>query len=211
MNSKHLVICPYYEYERDCFILCEGVRKHFRWPKQMDDYMYRICDTDQWLSCEYARELSKAYEEGEHKVAETKINALKAEVRKLEKQLKKSEERNVLKDDELRRYRKRIQILEKMRMDNRDKEAKIHGELEAIGRLYESRLAYLMAVYSGGILDEAEMDAWCKDKEYAIKSETVGEDNKVRRWKVEVRTIGSNKNRDTNKTDNKKEQPKDCN
>lgn len=186
-NSKHLVKCPFYEYEKVNFVKCEDVKRIFKSVKQKDDYMYKFCDAN-WMKCEHALRLHHAYEEGRD-MEEVKIESLKSENRKLERRLKQAEARNDAKDEEIRKLRNRCKGYEQYRdkyLKLEAHEKKVCEEVTAITTMYEARFAYLMAEFADGILDEKAMDEWSKDKEFAIIADEV-EDEKVVKWRAIVR------------------------
>ena len=209
-NSKHLVRCPFYEYEKENFVKCEDVKRTFKWIKQKDDYMYRFCDED-WQQCIFAQRMKQAYEEGID-MEEVKIESLKSENRKLERRLKQSEARNEAKDEDIKKLKKKCKYLEAYRdkyFQVEAREKKAAEEITALTAMYEARFAYLMAEYSGGILDEKEMDAWSKDKEFRIFADKV-EDGKVVLWRVVVR-FQDDKDGNTTESKDKEEQSEDHN
>ena len=207
-NSKHLVKCPFFEYEKTNFIKCEDVKRTFRWIKQKDNYMYRFCD-ESWMKCEYALRLHHAYEEGRD-MEEVKIESMKSELRKLERRLKASEERNKAKDNEIKKLKKERKYLQTYRekfIAMRAKEDKIAKEIAAMTSMYEARFAYLMAEYADGVLDETDMHEWSKDKEFAIIPDKMEED-KVVQWRTIVR-LKDDQDDNTTESEDKEEQSAD--
>ena len=209
-NSKHLVKCPFYEYEKVNFVKCEDVKRIFKSVKQKDDYMYKFCDVN-WMKCEHALRLHHAYEEGRD-MEEVKIESLKSENRKLERRLKQAEARNDAKDEEIRKLRNRCKGYEQYRdkyLKLEAHEKKVYEEVTAMTAMYEARFAYLMAEFADGILDEKAMDEWSKDKEFAIIADEV-EDEKVVKWRAIVR-LQDDQDDDTTESEDEEEQSADHN
>lgn len=207
-NSKHLVKCPYYEYEKENFIKCEDVKRSFKWIKQKDDYMYKFCDED-WQKCEYARRMDQAYEEGID-MEKVKAESLRSEYRKIERRLKQCEARNIAKDEEIKKLRKRCKYFESYRDRYIKAEAdamKTAKEIMALTAMYEARFAYLMAEFADGVLCEKDMDEWSKDREFAIIADEV-EDGKVSKWRVLTR-FKDDQDDDTTESEDEKEQSED--
>lgn len=207
-NSKHLVKCPFFEYEKEKFIKCEDVKRTFRWNKQKDNYMWKFCDAN-WMKCKYALILHHAYEEGRD-MEEVKIESLKSENRKLERRLKASEARNTAKDEEIKKLRKKCQHLQTYRekfLAMRAKEDKIAEEINALTSMYEARFAYLMSEFAEGVLNEKDMDSWSKEKEFAIIADEV-EDDKVVQWRAIVR-FKDDQDDNTTESEDKEEQSAD--
>jgi len=214
-NSKHLVKCPFYEYEKVNFVKCEDVKRIFKSVKEKDDYMYKFCDVN-WMKCEHALRLHHAYEEGRD-MEEVKIESLKSENRKLERRLKQAEARNEAKDEEIRKLRNRCKGYEQYRdkyLQLAAHEKKVYEEITAMTTMYEARFAYLMSTrcdYCSGnedpILNEKEMEEWSKGKEFAIIADKV-EDDKVVQWRAIVR-LQDDQDDDTTESEDEEEQSED--
>lgn len=191
-NSKHVPVCPYYEYEKKGFIKCEDCKKMFRYDSQKEKWMYMYCDSN-WESCMYAKDLTKVYEENKD-MDEQKYKALKSEFRKLELRLRRAEKRNEEKDAEIKDL-KRIKNLAINRCRERDNQIKqvsemnsaLEGEIAWAHDFYQARLAYYMCTYENGVLKESDVEKWHEGKEFIIRGEQ-NEDEVT--WVVETREEG---------------------
>ena len=175
-NSGRYTRCPYYRWEYEARITCEDTYRHFECKAQKNAWMDMYCDSWDWMKCPYAADLTEAYEryeKGDEKALEKHENeALRKEIksiamklghaeRKIRKLTAKAEDLEKQKLLYFERYRKALEQLDEY-------EKKIAGQVQVIVDAYEARLAYMMAMFSDGTLNESDVKDWIKDKEWAI-------------------------------------------
>lgn len=175
-NSGRYTRCPYYRWEYEARITCEDTYRHFECKAQKNAWMDMYCDSWDWMKCPYAADLTEAYEryeKGDEKALENHENeALRKEIksiamklghaeRKIRKLTAKAEDLEKQKMIYFERYRKALEQLDEY-------EKKIAGQVQVIVDAYEARLAYMMAMFSDGTLNESDVEDWIKDKEFAI-------------------------------------------
>lgn len=175
-NSGRYTRCPYYRWEYEARITCEDTYRHFECKAQKNAWMDMYCDSWDWMKCPYAADLTEAYEryeKGDEKALEKHENeALRKEIksiamklghaeRKIRKLTAKAEDLEKQKMLYFEKYRKALEQLEEY-------EKKIAGQVQVIVDAYEARLAYMMAMFSDGTLNESDVKDWIKDKEFAI-------------------------------------------
>lgn len=175
-NSGRYTRCPYYRWEYEARITCEDTYRHFECKAQKNAWMDMYCDSWDWMKCPYAADLTEAYEryeKGDEKALEKHENeALRKEIksiamklghaeRKIRKLTAKAEDLEKQKLIYFEKYRKALEQLDEY-------EKKIAGQVQVIVDAYEARLAYMMAMFSDGTLNESDVKDWIKDKEWAI-------------------------------------------
>lgn len=175
-NSGRYTRCPYYRWEYEARITCEDTYRHFECKAQKNAWMDMYCDSWDWMKCPYAADLTEAYEryeKGDEKALEKHENeALRKEIksiamklghaeRKIRKLTAKAEDLEKQKMLYFEKYRKALEQLDEY-------EKKIAGQVQVIVDAYEARLAYMMAMFSDGTLNESDVNDWIKDKEFAI-------------------------------------------
>lgn len=175
-NSGRYTRCPYYRWEYEARITCEDTYRHFECKAQKNAWMDMYCDSWDWMKCPYAADLTEAYEryeKGDEKALEKHENeALRKEIksiamklghaeRKIRKLTAKAEDLEKQKMLYFEKYRKALEQLDEY-------EKKIAGQVQVIVDAYEARLAYMMAMFSDGTLNESDVKDWIKDKEFAI-------------------------------------------
>lgn len=175
-NSGRYTRCPYYRWEYEARITCEDTYRHFECKAQKNAWMDMYCDSWDWMKCPYAADLTEAYEryeKGDEKALEKHENeALRKEIksiamklghaeRKIRKLTAKAEDLEKQKMIYFEKYRKALEQLDEY-------EKKIAGQVQVIVDAYEARLAYMMAMFSDGTLNESDVEDWIKDKEFAI-------------------------------------------
>lgn len=175
-NSGRYTRCPYYRWEYKARITCEDTYRHFECKAQKNAWMDMYCDSWDWMKCPYAADLTEAYEryeKGDEKALENHENeALRKEIksiamklghaeRKIRKLTAKTEDLENQKRIYFEKYRKALEQLDEY-------EKKIAGQVQVIVDAYEARLAYMMAMFSDGTLNESDVKEWIKDKEFAI-------------------------------------------
>ena len=181
-NSGRYTRCPYYRWEYEARITCEDTYRHFECKAQKNAWMDMYCDSWDWMKCPYAADLTEAYEryeKGDEKALEKHENeALRKEIksiamklghaeRKIRKLTAKAEDLEKQKMIYFERYRKALEQLDEY-------EKKIAGQVQVIVDAYEARLAYMMAMFSDGTLNESDVEDWIKDKEFAIVKNDYG-------------------------------------
>ena len=175
-NSGRYTRCPYYRGDYEARITCEDTYRHFECKAQKNAWMDMYCDSWDWMKCPYAADLTEAYEryeKGDEKALEKHENeALRKEIksiamklghaeRKIRKLTAKAEDLEKQKMIYFEKYRKALEQLDEY-------EKKIAGQVQTLVDAYEARLAYMMAMFSDGTLNESDVKDWIKDKEWAI-------------------------------------------
>ena len=187
-NNGRIAVCPYYRDEKNLSISCEDTYRRFRWPVQKSRWMDAYCDKG-WEGCPFAQALNRLYErmgegsmDGRELEMEHRLKASEREKRKLSSLLGKAEKREKEKDAEIRKLRKRNRALEAFYVKNRaamdgirELKERMRAELELLAEIYEGRIAYLMANFAGGRLDEAAMKTWLAEFEYRIEMECIAD------------------------------------
>ena len=211
-NIVHLPICPFYKYEKRKSICCEDTYRGFKSAEDKYSWMYMYCDSWDWMRCPYAVDLNEAYErleKGDDKALEKlERDAMKKEMKSLSTKLGKAEkkiERMQKKIDELRSVNMSFnnvnENLEKQKkefyrrwreaQDKIDKgDEQIRSELLKLGARYEQRMCYLIDAFAPGqIVYEEDIEAWAKDREFALLHEYIDVNDPDKRrtgliWKV---------------------------
>lgn len=205
-NNGRITKCPFYRDEKNLSISCEDIVRTFRWPAQKKRHMDSFCD-DKWQECPVAQRLNELYkEDGVNRVHRLSHDneELKKELRKVKSMLGKCQKREAKKDEEIRALRKECGKIEQHYFAEREKnknakeaEERMISELSDIGKLYEARFAYLMAVYADGTMSETDFKRWADENEYAITADTFGKSltgrEVVETWRVHARKIGEGK------------------
>lgn len=205
-NTGRITKCPYYRDEKNLSISCEDTFRRFRWPAQKNNWMDKYCD-DNWQACEYAKELEGLYDEMGGNEMSNKIlelehenAALKKELRKVSSMLGKATKREERKDDRIRELMTQNRALEKVMLREKQKCADLKLKLDKAGKdmialadIYEGRIAYLVANFTDGTLNEEDIRKWAESFEYAMIPEATekGPDGKevVVLWRVMTREI----------------------
>ena len=190
-------ICPFYIDENKKTISCEDVCRSFRSSKAKWHWMNKYCDTWEWESCQWAKAISEAYkryEEGDiMALDEHKLEALTKETKYLRTRLGKAEkrvERQQKKIDELRAVNQSFinrneTLYAKWRETNQSLQDHLNNagdELSAMSQIYEQRMCYLIDRFAPEGVREDEIEAWAKDKEFALVADY--EESKPIAWKV---------------------------
>lgn len=204
--------CPYYIDDSRKTISCEDVCRSFDSMDRKWKWMDMYCDSWDWMKCPFAIDRSDAYrraEEGETEALdEQKEKAMKSEIKSLTTKLgrlTKKVERQQKKIDELRaRNQSFVNVnenLEKQKkefyrrwreaQDKLDKgDEQIRSELLKLGAIYEQRMCYLIDAFAPGqIVYEDDIEAWAKDREFALLHEYIDVNDTDKRrtgliWKV---------------------------
>ena len=186
-----ITLCPFFDREGRQSLSCEDTIRRFKDEPSKLEHKRIYCDAD-WKSCPHARALGAAYEREEqgdiHAVTEFKLEARRHEIIKLLQTSTRLERKVAARDAEIAKLRGKCHDLEK-EVERKDginrtlqsvkrrltKElSKLRGdvfaEVQAIAQFYESRLSYMMDTYSGGMLNETDVEAWAKDREFKIVS-----------------------------------------
>ena len=194
-------LCPFYVDENKRSISCEDAIRRFDALNSKWSWMDRYCDSN-WQDCPYAVALSRAYElfeEGDTKALETeKIKALERELKGAMSKQGRLEKKIEARDDEIRKLRDKNHRLEDLRRDEYSRRRKAEKELEIYQKHeaerlynmaipYEDRMCYLLDTYTGGVLNESDVQAWAKGKEFTLTFEGKAEDSENRTWKVITR------------------------
>ena len=205
-NTGRITKCPYYRDEKNLSISCEDTFRRFRWPAQKNNWMDKYCD-DNWQACEHAKELEALYDkmggnEMGNKILqlEQENAAIKKELRKVSSMLGKATKREERKDDKIRELMTQNRALEKVMLREKQKSAELKHKLDkatlditALADIYEGRIAYLLANFTDGFLNEEELRKWAESFEYALVPEATEEDPDGREvvvlWRVMTREI----------------------
>lgn len=200
-------ICPYYIDENNKTISCEDVCRSYDSMDEKWAWMDMYCDSWDWMKCPYAIDRSEAYrraEEGDEMAIEhQEVKAQKKEIESLLRKLgraNKKIERMQKKIDELRTVNqsfvnvnqsltdKNSDLYKKWREMSDTMEAyerNVAGQVQVLIDSYESRLAYMMDMFSDGTLNESDVQDWVKDKEWAIVSNDYGFEVRIKETKNE--------------------------
>lgn len=200
-------ICPYYIDENNRTISCEDVCRSYDSMDEKWAWMDMYCDSWDWMKCPYAIDRSEAYrraEEGDEMAIEhQEVKAQKKEIESLLRKLgraNKKIERMQKKIDELRTVNqsfvnvnqsltdKNSDLYKKWREMSDTMEAyerNVAGQVQVLIDSYESRLAYMMDMFSDGTLNESDVQDWVKDKEWAIVSNDYGFEVRIKETKDE--------------------------
>lgn len=200
-------ICPYYIDENNKTISCEDVCRSYDSMDEKWAWMDMYCDSWDWMKCPYAIDRSEAYrraEEGDEMAIEhQEVKAQKKEIESLLRKLgraNKKIERMQKKIDELRTVNqsfvnvnqsltdKNSDLYKKWREMSDTMEAyerNVAGQVQILIDSYESRLAYMMDMFSDGTLNESDVQEWVKDKEWAIVSNDYGFEVRIKETKNE--------------------------
>ena len=101
-NNGRITECPFYVNERNDYITCEDAKRRFQDSQTKEEHMDTYCD-DKWEECPHAAAMLEAYKEGECSVVTNKIKALESENRKVNIILTKAENREAVKDREIKK------------------------------------------------------------------------------------------------------------
>lgn len=191
-NNGRITLCPYYVNERGLNVSCEDCIRRFRWPAKKKAWMDYYCD-DHWQECQYAIELTRVYEEG-GSMTELEIKSLKSELRKANQDLRKSLKREEDKEQKIKVLRRKAKVLDERNMElkakqlrQEKKERAAFDQIQSLTQMYEARFAYLMDVFTGGVLSEAAVDEWSKGKSFAIVAGEKDSNGAVSVWKVVIK------------------------
>ena len=183
-------LCPFYIDENKRSISCEDVTRSFDSDQDKRDWMSLFCDS-LWEDCEYAKGLLDMYDKidkGDEMAREEHMQRAKqTEIRALMSKLGRAEKRIEARDIEIAELRKKNKRLEDMRRDTYaqfrkmqsaadEQERKFYRELQKMAQLYEDRLCYMIANYTGGRLTESLVKEWAEDREYLLTYEGEGDD-----------------------------------
>ena len=126
--------------------------------------------------------------------------ALKKELRKVSSMLGKATKREERKDDRIRELMTQNRALEKVMLREKQKCADLKLKLDKAGKdmialadIYEGRIAYLVANFTDGTLNEEDIRKWAESFEYAMIPDATekGPDGKevVVLWRIMTREI----------------------
>ena len=197
-NNGRITECPFYVNERNNYITCEDAKRRFGSNEAKESHMDTYCD-DKWEECSYASAMLEAYKEGESCVVTNKIKALESENRKVNIMLTKAENREAVKDREIKKLVMRNDSLGKRYGKLKD----LHERLEQTQQLAmeqiqsamdicEARVAYLLSERPDGKLDEVKFREWHKEHEYCIipEGEATDDEFKITGWVLRARKAG---------------------
>ena len=197
-NNGRITKCPFYVNERNGYITCEDAKRRFADSQTKESHMDTYCD-DKWEECPHAAAMLAAYKEGESSVVTNKIKALESENRKVNIMLTKAENREAVKDREIRKLVMRNESLGK----RYGKLKELHERLEQTQQLAmeqiqsamdicEARVAYLLSERPDGKLDEIEFRRWHETHEYCIvpEGEATEDEFKITGWVLRARKAG---------------------
>ena len=197
-NNGRITECPFYVNERNGYVTCEDAKRRFEDSRAKESHMDTYCD-DKWEECPYAAAMLEAYKEGESSVVTNKIKALESENRKVNIMLTKAENREAVKDREIKKLVMRNDSLGK----RYGKLKELHERLEQTQQLAmeqiqsamdicEARVAYLLSERPDGKLDEVKFRKWHKEHEFCIIPEGEATDGefKITGWVLRARKAG---------------------
>lgn len=197
-NNGRITECPFYVNERNGYVTCEDAKRRFEDSRAKESHMDTYCD-DKWEECPYAAAMLAAYKEGESSVVTNKIKALESENRKVNIMLTKAENREAVKDREIKKLVMRNDSLGK----RYGKLKELHERLEQTQQLAmeqiqsamdicEARVAYLLSERPDGKLDEVKFREWHKEHEFCIVPEGKADDDnfKITGWILRARKTG---------------------
>lgn len=197
-NNGRITECPFYVNERNGYITCEDAKRRFQDSQTKEEHMDTYCD-DKWEECTYAAAMLDAYKEGECSVVTNKIKALESENRKVNIMLTKAENREAVKDREIKKLVMRNDSLGK----RYSKLKELHERLEQTQQLAmeqiqsamdicEARVAYLLSERPDGKLDEVKFREWHKEHEFCIvpEGEATDDEFKITGWVLRARKAG---------------------
>ena len=197
-NNGRITECPFYVNERNDYITCEDAKRRFADSQAKDEHMDTYCD-DKWEECPHAAAMLEAYKEGECSVVTNKIKALESENRKVNIMLTKAENREAVKDREIKKLVMRNDSLGKRYGKLKD----LHERLEQTQQLAmeqiqsamdicEARVAYLLSEMPDGKLDEVKFREWHKEHEYCLipEGEATDDEFKITGWVLRARKAG---------------------
>ena len=197
-NNGRITECPFYVNERNDYITCEDAKRRFADNEAKEEHMDTYCD-DKWEECPHAAAMLAAYNEGGCSVVTNKIKALESENRKVNIMLTKAENREAVKDREIKKLVMRNDSLGKRYGKLKD----LHERLEQTQQLAmeqiqsamdicEARVAYLLSEMPDGKLDEIEFRRWHETHEYCIVPEGKADDDnfKITGWVLRARKAG---------------------
>lgn len=208
-NTGRITVCPYYRDEKNLSISCEDTFRRFRWPAQKNDWMDKYCDKD-WKACEYAQELEKLYDKMGGDDLSDRILELEHELREKDKELRKvssmlgkSTKREGIKEEKIRELLTQNRALEKVLLREKAKNKELDlkllkatKDIEALSDIYEGRIAYLMANFTDGYLNEVDLERWANSFEYVLIPEATEENAEGKEvvvlWRVMTREIEDN-------------------
>ena len=197
-NNGRITECPFYVNERNGYITCEDAKRRFQDSQTKEEHMDTYCDA-KWEECAYAAAMLEAYNEGGCSVVTNKIKALESENRKVNIMLTKAENREAVKDREIKKLVMRNDSLGKRYGKLKD----LHERLEQTQQLAmeqiqsamdicEARVAYLLSEMPDGKLDEVKFREWHKEHEYCIipEGEATDDEFKITGWVLRARKAG---------------------
>ena len=197
-NNGRITECPFYVNERNDYITCEDAKRRFQDSQTKEEHMDTYCD-DKWEECPYAAVMLEAYKEGECSVVTNKIKALESENRKVNIMLTKAENREAVKDREIKKLVMRSDSLGK----RYGKLKELHERLEQTQQLAmeqiqsamdicEARVAYLLSERPDGRLDELKFREWHTKHEFCLlpEGEATDDEFKITGWVLRARKAG---------------------
>ena len=197
-NNGRITECPFYVNERNDYITCEDAKRRFADSQTKEEHMDTYCD-DKWEECSYAAAMLEAYKEGECSVVTNKIKALESENRKVNIMLTKAENREAVKDREIKklvmrsdslgkRYGKLKELHERLEQTQQLAMEQIQGAMD----ICEARVAYLLSERPDGRLDELKFREWHTKHEFCLlpEGEATDDEFKITGWVLRARKAG---------------------
>lgn len=197
-NNGRITECPFYVNERNDYITCEDAKRRFQDSQTKEEHMDTYCD-DKWEECPHAAAMLEAYKEGECSVVTNKIKALESENRKVNIMLTKAENREAVKDREIKklvmrneslgkRYGKLKELHERLEQTQQLAMEQIQGAMD----ICEARVAYLLSERPDGRLDELKFREWHTKHEFCLlpEGEATDDEFKITGWVLRARKAG---------------------
>ena len=197
-NNGRITECPFYVNERNDYITCEDAKRRFQDSQTKEEHMDTYCD-DKWEECPHAAAMLETYKEGECSVVTNKIKALESENRKVNIMLTKAENREAVKDREIKklvmrneslgkRYGKLKELHERLEQTQQLAMEQIQGAMD----ICEARVAYLLSERPDGRLDELKFREWHTKHEFCLlpEGEATDDEFKITGWVLRARKAG---------------------
>ena len=197
-NNGRITECPFYVNERNDYITCEDAKRRFADSQTKEEHMDTYCD-DKWEECPHAAAMLEAYKEGECSVVTNKIKALESENRKVNIMLTKAENREAVKDREIKklvmkneslgkRYGKLKELHERLEQTQQLAMEQIQSAMD----ICEARVAYLLSERPDGRLDELKFREWHTKHEFCLlpEGEATDDEFKITGWVLRARKAG---------------------
>ena len=197
-NNGRITECPFYVNERNDYITCEDAKRRFQDSQTKEEHMDTYCD-DKWEECPHAAAMLEAYNKGECSVVTNKIKALESENRKVNIMLTKAENREAVKDREIKKlvmrnesFGKRYGKLKELHERLEQTQQLAMEQIQSAMDICEARVAYLLSEMPDGKLDEVKFREWHTKHEFCLlpEGEATDDEFKITGWVLRARKAG---------------------